>query len=82
MNLYYKLKSFTIKFDYVISLKYMYVLSQKFLHMMWNQGLWIFRICWVLSDKFKYLFICVLWLYFVDGCLIYVDVNRTCYVPR
>jgi len=57
MNLYYELKSFTIKFDYVISLKYMYVLSQKFLHMMWNQGLWIFHISWFLKGKFKYFFI-------------------------
>jgi len=57
MNLYCKLKSFTIKFDYVISLKYMYVLSQKILHMMWNQCSWIFRIRWYLNGKFKYFFI-------------------------
>ena len=46
-----------------MSLKYMDVLSHEYLHMMWNLGLWIFHIRWVLDGKFIYFFICVPWLY-------------------
>jgi hypothetical protein len=67
------LKVFLLSVGYVMSLKYRYILSQVI-----ARDVQIFHIC-CLNVEISLSLLCD---YFVDGCLIYVGVNHSFYVPQ
>ena len=83
LNIYYTFRSFSIKLDYVMSFKYMYIMRQQLLNVM-SMTVREFSVYAKLRTVNVDISVSLLRDYFIgiDGCLMYIGVNRSFYVPR